>query len=146
VVIPAPTTPRQELAAHAAAKLRVQLVLRQRPPTREGPLDRLGDLSKSVARGYLLFPQEPPPQRGPELLGELLLVVGDQRGAVEREVAPRERVDRRPQARRDDQLIRVDRTLLRLARHSVGPGGERHRRRAARVVRDRARGSLEERH
>ena len=80
----------------------------------------------------------------PELRAELVVVAGDQRATVEREVAGGERVDRPADDVRDDEVAGVDGGVVGVARDALGPRRQREQRRVAGEVRGRTRRRLGE--
>src|SRR4051812_8153000 len=103
VVALAAATPGHQVRADPPAQLLVQGVLVERAPAGQGVRRRGRDLLERGGRGEALLRREPL-HLLPELRGELGVVAGDERPAVQREVAGRERVDRAAHDVRDDEL------------------------------------------
>jgi hypothetical protein len=69
------------------------------------------------------------------LAGELVVVIGDRRAAPQREVVGGDGVDRRAQARPEDELARLDRRVEAIPVDPGRPCAEREQRRVALEVR-----------
>lgn len=123
--------------ADPLAQLVVQLVLAKRATAAQGVLRRLGDLHERVGGG------EAPLHRQTldllaELPAQLVVVVGDQRPPVEREVLGGQRVDRSPHDMSDDEIAAVDGLVVALPRESLQPRRQGEQRGVAGEVRGRA--------
>jgi hypothetical protein len=143
VVAATAAAPRHQVRADALAELLVQLVLVEPAASGERVARRVGHLVERVGRREAVLVGQAS-DLPPELCAELVVVAGDQRPAVEGEVARRQGVDRPAHDVRDDDLAAVDRLVIRLARDALGARGQCEQRRIAREVRCGAGGRLGE--
>jgi hypothetical protein len=121
----------------------MELVPAQRAPCAQRSLRRLGDLVERVGRAEAVLGGQPPHLLA-ELHRQLAVVVREQRPAVEREIAGRERVNRSPHDVSHDQITCIDRFLVPLPGDALMARRDGEQRSVLREVRGGARSRLGE--